>query len=90
MLIWIMREHVGSLIHNQNVVKIVMHGTCSRKLALQQEVLAIFGVCVKSKIKLEPEWIPRVENQLADYLNRQVDYDDWMLNPAIFRQLDAL
>ena len=63
---------------------------CSRKLALQQEVLAIFVICVKSKIKLKSEWIPRVENQLADYLSRLVDYDDWMFNPAIFRQLDAL
>ena len=44
---------------NQNVVRIVIHG--SRTLALQQEALAIFGICVKNKIRLEQsgfsEWI---------------------------------
>ena len=40
------------------------------------------------QIKLEPEWIPREENQLADYWSKVVDYDDWMVHPAVFAQLD--
>ena len=71
---------------DQNMVRIVMHGR--RKPILQQEALATFGICIKSRIKLEPEWIPREKNQLSDYLTQLVDYDDWMLSPLIFRQLD--
>ena len=71
---------------NQNVVRIVLYG--SRKAILQVEALAIFGVCVSSCIRLEPEWIPREENEKADFISRLVDHDDWRLNPAVFRELD--
>ena len=39
--------------------------------------------------KLEPEWIPREQNELTDYLSRLVEYDDWMLNPGVFNILEA-
>lgn len=32
---------------------------------------------------------PREENQLADNLSRLVDFDDWMLYPMAFCELDA-
>ena len=73
---------------NQNVARIVLYG--SRKPILQQEALTIFATLVKGKTKLGPEWILREVNQLADYLSRLVDYDDWMLNPLVFSQLNAL
>ena len=38
---------------NQNVVRIVLHG--SGKPALQREALAIFAVCVAECIRLEPK-----------------------------------
>ena len=34
-------------------------------------------------IRIEPEWIPRNQNKIADYLSHLVDYDNWMLNPEI-------
>ena len=37
---------------------------------------------------MEPEWIPRAENEIADYISRIVDYDDWSLNPIVFNELD--
>jgi len=39
---------------------------------------------------LEPEWIPWELNIEADSLSRQVDYEDYMLNPYIFAALDIL
>ena len=36
---------------------------------------------------IEPEWIPRAENELADYFSRLIDFDDWMLHPAMFQIL---
>ena len=72
---------------NQNVVRIVLHG--SRKPALQEEAMAIFSIGLNHQIRLEPEWIPRDENEFADYLSRLSDPDDWMLNPEVFQELDA-
>ena len=73
---------------NQNVVRIVQYG--SKQWALQSEALSIFAICVKNNIRIKPEWIPRAENEMADYLSRVVDYDDYMLNPAVFQWLDSL
>ena len=30
------------------------------------------------------------ENEIGDYLSRLVDYDDWMLNPEVFAELDVV
>jgi len=30
------------------------------------------------------------QGEIADYISRIVDYDDWMLNPAMFSELDTL
>jgi len=81
-------ERVCWFTDNQNVVRIVQHG--SPKTSLQAEALEIFSVCVDNKIRLEPEWIPREQNELADYYSRIIDYDDYMLNPSIFAWLDGL
>ena len=73
---------------NQNVVRIVLYG--STKPILQEEALAIFAIGVNNQIRLELEWIPREENEFADYLSRIIDHDDWMLNPAVFQELDLM
>ena len=73
---------------NQNVVRIIQNG--SRNATLQAEALAIFAVCMNNSIHIEPEWIPREHNQLADYYSRIIDHDDWMLNPIAFGRLDSL
>ena len=54
------------------------------------EAVRVFELCVTSQIHLEPEWIPREKNQLADYLSRIIDYDDWYLDPSMFVRLDYL
>ena len=35
------------------------------------------------KVCIEPEWIPREQNQLADYCSRVIDHDNWMLNTEV-------
>jgi len=76
-------ERVKWFTNNQNVVRIVLCG--SKKPILQREALAIFNASAKAKFWLEPEWIPRAENEIADYISRIVDYDDW---PMVFNELD--
>ena len=70
-------ERVRWFTDNQNVVRIVQHG--SGKPALQAEALGIFSLCVNNYIRIESEWIPREQNELADYYSCLVDYDDWIL-----------
>ena len=69
-------------------MRIVLYG--SRKPILQGEALAIFSTGVNNQIRLEPEWIPREENEFANYLSRIVNHDDWMLNPVVFQDLDVM
>ena len=45
-------------------------------------------MCMANQIRLEPEWIPRKENEQADFISKIIDYDDWMLDPIIFAELD--
>lgn len=71
---------------NQAVVQIVQVG--SRKQHLQEGALSIFELCFQYDIKLKVEWIPRSANGIADYVSRIRDYDDWMVNPALFQSLD--
>ena len=68
-------------------MRIVQYG--SRQSALQAEALKIFSACIRHHIHIEPEWIPRERNELADYYSHMVDNDDWMLNPATFNWLNS-
>ena len=81
-------EQICWFTDNQNVVRILMYS--SRKPLLQAEALAVFHLCVAHHLTIEPEWSPRRDNQVADYLSRVVDEDDWMVPPMIFHHLDSL
>ena len=72
---------------NQNVARIVLIE--SRKPILHEEAMAILSISLHQQIRLEPKWIPREENEFADYLSRVGDVDDWMLNPEVFQELDT-
>jgi len=39
---------------------------------------------------MKPEWVPREQNQLADYYSCLVNLDDYSLNPAIFDWLNSV
>ena len=72
---------------NQGVVHIVNNG--SRKEHLQDGAMAIFETCFQHNIKIEVEWIPRSENERADFVSRIVDHDDWGLDPSLFQVIDT-
>ena len=70
------------------MVRIVQHGSC--KPILQAEALATFLICISSHIHIELEWVPKEQNQIADYYSRLIDYDDYRLNSVIFEWLSSL
>ena len=39
--------------------------------------LDIFQTAKDNNVDIEVEWIPRTQNERADYLSKIVDYDDW-------------
>jgi len=73
---------------NQNVPRIISSG--SSKTHLQSEVLSIFNICGIHGISIEMEWIPRSENDQADFLSRIYDPDDWGLSWSTFYTIDRI
>ena len=80
--------HVRWFTDNQNVARILLMG--SKKPLLHDLAVKVFSLSVHNNVKLEPEWIPRDLNERADALSRIIDYDDWMLNPAVFADIEVL
>ncbi len=71
---------------NQAVPTIILKG--SPKLCLQKLAMSLFDQCLQSNIALEPVWIPRLENEMADHISRISDFDDWAVQQALFASLD--
>ena len=74
--------------NNQNVVRILQVG--SKSYHVQEIAVRAPSLMIRHQIRIEPEWIPREENEMADYCSRIIDYDDWMLDPELFSMLDEL
>ena len=70
---------------NQNVVQIIQYG--SKKPHLQDGAMSITETCFQHSIKLVMNWVPRSENEVADYISTLRDFDDWKVNPIIFQCL---
>ena len=73
---------------NQNITRIIHRG--SMKTDLEALVEDIVHLCAKYHIIVTPIWIPREENQLADYLSKLTDVDDWGIQPHIFQWITTL
>lgn len=69
---------------NQGVVRIIEVG--SMKTTLQQVAVNIYGLCARFGISLQVHWIPREDNQRADFLSRIHDDDDWRISDFAFAE----
>jgi len=67
---------------NQNVVSIVAKG--SMKLESQDIALCIFKNCVQHNSSTDVEWVPRTNNDKADYISIIIDYGDWSVVYELF------
>ena len=81
-------SHVKWYTVNQAAAKMVDVG--SMKPDLHKLAVKIFGACLRSKIKLEVQWIPRSENEKADFISRLIDVDDWQLSESFFATLEGV
>ena len=73
---------------NQNVPRNISSG--SSKGHLQTEALSIFNICCLRGISIEMEWIPRSQNDQADFLSRIYDPDDWGLSWDTLQNIDIV
>ena len=82
----------GSLIKwftdSQTAARIIEVG--SMKLDSHRLTTKIFQFCAAHSIRLEVQWIPRTENEKADYISRLIDFDDWQITQDFFLSLDEL
>jgi hypothetical protein len=45
----------------------------------------IFDLCNDNNIILQPVWIPRDLNRMADFLSKEVDYEDYQVTVEFFQ-----
>lgn len=50
---------------------------------LQSCALGIFALCLDNSVVLEMEWIPRTQNEIADYLSKIVSCGDWGISSIV-------
>ena len=55
---------------------------------LQSIAVENFKLCMSNDFELKIAWLPRTNNEKADYLSRSIDYDDWSLDRKLFKFLD--
>ena len=87
------QEHLKShacTVRSDNAAAVQIIACGSRKNHLQVEALNIFRFCLEFEIQLHAEWIPREENELADFYSKLQDCDDWQVDPHVFAWLDGL
>ena len=72
---------------NQSVKSILESG--SMKEHLHKIALDVYFFTKYHNTNLEVEWIPRAENEKADYLSKIIDPEDWGIKSAYFHAVSA-
>ena len=73
---------------NMNVTRILLSG--SKKVCLHNLALEIFKLCFQNGIQFHSGWVLRSLNQISDTILKDIDKDDFMLNPDIFAVADII
>jgi hypothetical protein len=66
----------------RNVFSTLQKGGSGRE-HLQTVCLDIFALCLEHRLNLRPEWLPRKENERADYLSKIRNVDDFGISPDV-------
>ena len=78
-------ESIQINVDNLNACRILSVG--SSKQHLQSLALDIFLYCLLHNIRLQPHWVPREENEIADYYSKYNDTDDWSIDKINFNNI---
>jgi len=81
-------NHKRVLIKTDNqAVFFIINKAGSRDLFVHQVCKDFTWYCIFNNIMLKATWIPREQNQLADFYSKLIDSGDWKLQPTVFRSL---
>lgn len=79
------------LLHEDNqAVVAVLTKLTSRSPPLMDELRRLWAILDVNDIHIRPRYIRSAANVWADKLSRELDYDDWKLNPRIFSYLNRI
>ena len=70
-----------------NMAAMYISARGSRKSELQELAKQIYNLTRLLKVDFEVQWIPREENETADYFSKMVDPDDWEVTQEFFHFL---
>jgi len=73
---------------NQNCVKIVNTGSMKEDLHIIAR--SIFSICLNLGISIDIQWVPRTENEKADYISKMIDFEDWGVTNNFFSFIDKM
>ena len=62
----------------------------SMKPYLQDLALDLFTSCLSNRITVDIQWIPRIENQEGDAINKMTDHDYWETTQVLFQYLNDI
>jgi ribonuclease HI len=72
---------------NLNSANIINKGAAKAD-ACYEVAYKLLWWCVERDVRLQAEWRPRGRNQLADYISKMREPDDWSLRRSVFRKLE--
>ena len=61
----------------------------SNKLRLNAYAVLIANICIKNDINLHLVWIPRDINNIADFLSKTIDYEDYSITDDFYTTICA-
>ena len=78
------------LLHEDNQAVVgVLSNLTSRSPAMMSELRKLWYLLDNNDIWLQPRYIRSAANVWADRLSRELDTDDWLLHPSLFKMLAA-
>ena len=62
----------------------------SMKPDLQDLAPDLYIECLRNRLTVDIEWIPRIMNKEADTISKVIDYDEWETTEFLFKELDRM
>ena len=62
----------------------------SMKLDLHDLAPDLYIECLRNRVTVDIEWIPRIVIKEADTVSTVIDYDDWETTEFLFKELDRI
>jgi hypothetical protein len=78
------------LLHDDNhAVCYVLAGLISRSPEMMEDLRRLWFLLDNNNIHIMPRYIKSAANTWVDKLNRQLDSDNWQLDPAVVQDMDT-